>query len=203
MRLFIILSIFAVLVITILGTLGSISSNFSAVLISYQKIILTALLIIGFSIALIKKVKILYLLKFNEHDLLSKVSIFLIVLIIFFAIINSFTLSNNGGHFYYHLLAPLLWSDHGKIFALPQWPVVYQSHYWEYFFFWAFSLFKFDQGQGLIEAHYFSQWIHTCFGYGGTSVALYFLVFIWKLIRYRDEQWQFFLGLRLSFLIPV
>jgi hypothetical protein len=76
---------------------------------------------------------------------------------------------------YYHLLAPRIWSEEGRIDFLPHLPYLLQSRYWEYLYLLGMQLCSWAPGQGLIEAQLFAQLLHALLGYGGSAWLLYSL----------------------------
>lgn len=60
---------------------------------------------------------------------------------------------------WYHLSAPRLWLDAGKVFAPEHAAVLFLTSYWEYLYLWGFAFLGSVNGGGLIAGQLFGQWI--------------------------------------------
>lgn len=73
---------------------------------------------------------------------------------------------------YYHLVAPRLWFEAGRISFVERLPTVAFASMWEYLYLWPNWLFGGPEGRGLIETHLFAQWMTVALGIGGTALVI-------------------------------
>src|SRR6185295_15524436 len=76
---------------------------------------------------------------------------------------------------YYHLLAPRIWTDLGRIGFRPWYLAIPVASHWEYLFIWGNMLLGAQGGKGLISGQLFGQLVHVSLGVTLTSAAVYVL----------------------------
>lgn len=74
--------------------------------------------------------------------------------------------------FSYHLYSPWRWWVEGRIFFDPNYPHLFLASYWEHLYMWAFPLMG-SEGNSMLGALIFSQWVHAGIGFGGTFLAIF------------------------------
>ena len=109
---------------------------------------------------------------FNKLDIII---IICIVSIFILVIVQSFFLNTLQDVYYYHLYSPKHWWNNSTLNGPSYHPMVLQSTYWEMIYIWPFAIFSSYGSFGLVSVQLFSQMIHAFVGFGGTSLALYYL----------------------------
>lgn len=76
----------------------------------------------------------------------------------------TFSLDSMADPLWYHLTAARLFSDAGKIYLPPHFPIAFKSGLWEYNFIWGNFVLAGPAGGGLIAGQLFGQWTHFFLG---------------------------------------
>lgn len=84
----------------------------------------------------------------------------------------SFTFDSMADPLWYHLVGPRLFTDSGKIYLPPEFPIALKSGLWEYLFIWGNMILGGPEGSGLIAGQTFGQWTHMFIGLTGSYFLL-------------------------------
>lgn len=105
-------------------------------------------------------------------------------------LIRGFFLQGDPDPLIYHLTAPRVWVDLGRITLFPDLPSIHQASWWEMLYVLIQVWVGGPEGTGLFEAQLISQWTHVGVGLVGSLMALY-SIFTDRESSLRSQAWIF------------